>query len=52
MLGFLSNEERMSPKQDIRADYDPKKARQGVDHEALKKDIHSQRQQDSHGQPA
>jgi hypothetical protein len=31
----------MSPKQDIWADYDPEKARQGVDHEALKKDIHN-----------
>jgi hypothetical protein len=48
--------------QDIWANYDPEKARQGlrksagalkdVDHEALKKDIHSQRSQDSHGRPA
>jgi hypothetical protein len=47
---------------DIWADYDPEKAReglrksagalQGVDHEALKKDIQDQRQQDSHGRPA
>jgi hypothetical protein len=45
----------MSRKQDIWANYDPEKVRQGlrksagalkgVDHEALKKDIHSQRSQ-------
>jgi hypothetical protein len=49
-------------KPDIWADYDPEKAReglrnsagalQGVDTEALKKDIHKQRKQDSHGRPA
>jgi hypothetical protein len=52
----------VSTKQDIWATYDPEKARdglrksvgalQGVAAEALKKDIHEQRKQDSHGRPA
>lgn len=47
---------------DIWADYDPEQVKmglqkstgalKGVDHEALKKDIQSQREQDSHGRPA
>jgi hypothetical protein len=53
---------RLHVQPDIWADYDPEKVRQGlqrsagalkgVDHEALKKDIQSQRQQDSRGRPA
>jgi hypothetical protein len=53
---------RLNFQQDIWADYDPEKAREGirksagalkgVDVEGLKKDIKSQRQQDSHGRPA
>jgi hypothetical protein len=53
---------RINFQQDIWADYDPEKVRQGlqrsagalkgVDHEALKKDIKSQRQQESHNRPA
>jgi hypothetical protein len=53
---------RLNFQQDIWADYDPEKVRQGlktsagalkgVDIEALKKDIKSQRQQGSHGRPA
>jgi hypothetical protein len=52
----------MSTKQDIWATYDPEKvgeglrkstgALQGVDTEALKRDIHDQRKQDSYGRPA
>jgi hypothetical protein len=55
-------EEDTPKKPDIWADYDPEKVRQGlkrsagalagVDHEALKKDIRSQRQQDSRSRPA
>jgi hypothetical protein len=49
-------------RQDIWANYDPEKAREGlrksagalkgVDTEALKRDIRDQRKQDSHGRPA
>ena len=52
----------MNKYRDIRADYNPEKARegirksagalQGVNTEALKKDIHNQRKQDSHGRPS
>jgi hypothetical protein len=59
---FRLEAENAPQKADIWADYDPEKVRQGlkksagalkgVDHEALKKDIQSQRQQDSHGRPA
>jgi hypothetical protein len=48
--------------QDIWADYDPEKAREGikksagalkgVDRETFQKDIQNQRKQDSHGRPA
>jgi hypothetical protein len=53
---------RINFQQDIWADYDPEKVRQGlqrsagalkgVDHEALKKDIQGQREQESHNRPA
>jgi hypothetical protein len=53
---------RLHIQPDIWEDYDPKKAREGlrksagalkgVDIEALKKDIQSQRQQDGHGCPS
>jgi hypothetical protein len=53
---------RLHMQPDIWADYDPEKVKQGlqssagalkgVDHEALKKDIHSQRHQESNGRPA
>jgi hypothetical protein len=53
---------RLHMQPDIWADYDPEKAREGirksagalkgVDTETLKKDIQSQRAQDSHGRPA
>jgi hypothetical protein len=52
---------RLHIQPDIWADYDPEKVKQGlqssagalagVDHEALKKDIKSQRQQQSHNRP-
>lgn len=55
-------EPEKAPKQDIWADYDPGRVRQGlkssagalagVDRDTLIKDIHGQRQQDSHGRPA
>jgi hypothetical protein len=54
--------EKLKQKRDIWADYDPEKMKQGlqqsagalagVDSTALKKDIKSQRQQESHGRPA
>jgi hypothetical protein len=53
---------RLSMQPDIWADYDPEKTREGlrksagalkgVDIAALKKDIQTQRGQDSHGRPA
>jgi hypothetical protein len=53
---------RLNFQPDIWADYDPEKVKQGlqrsagalagVDHEALKKDIKSQRQQESQSRPA
>jgi hypothetical protein len=53
---------RLHVQPDIWADYDPEKVRaglcksagalQGVDTEALKTDIRSQRKQESHGRPA
>ncbi len=59
---FRLEQEQALPTPDIWADYDPEKVRkglqrsagalQGVDHEALKKDIARQRQQESHGRPA
>jgi hypothetical protein len=52
---------RLHMQPDIWQDYDPEKVRQGlqtsvgalkgVDHEALKKDIQEQRQQESHNRP-
>jgi hypothetical protein len=59
---FRLEPENAPEKADIWADYDPEKVKQGlkrsagalagVDHEALKKDIRSQREQDSRGRPA
>jgi hypothetical protein len=59
---FRLEEENAPEKLDSWADYDPEKVKQGlkrsagalagVDHEALKKDIKSQRGQDSRGRPA
>jgi hypothetical protein len=59
---FRLEPENAPQKPDIWADYDPEKVRQGlkrsagalagVDREALKKDIRSQRQQDSRSRPA
>jgi hypothetical protein len=53
---------RLNFQPDIWADYDPEKVKQGlqssagalagVDHEALRKDIKSQRQQESHSLPS
>jgi hypothetical protein len=53
---------RLNFQQDIWADYDPEKAREGikksagalkgVDRETFQKDVKNQRQQDSHGRPA
>jgi hypothetical protein len=55
-------EKRMNTKQDIWANYDPEKVReglrkssgalQGVDRDSLQRDIQNQRKQDSHGRPA
>jgi hypothetical protein len=59
---FRLEPEETLKKLDIWADYDPEKVKQGlqssagalagVDRDALKKDIRSQRQQDSNGRPA
>jgi hypothetical protein len=59
---FRLEAENAPQKQDIWADYDPEKVRQGlkrsagalkgVDHEALKQDIHRLRQDDSRDRPA
>jgi hypothetical protein len=61
-LLFRLEQEKAPKKPDIWTDYDPQKARQGlqrsagalagVDRDALIEDIHRQRQQDSHGRPA
>ena len=60
--GLLFRIEPAQEQQDIWATYDPQRAGQGikksagalagVDREALLKDIHEQRQQDSQGRPA
>lgn len=61
LLFWLEREKDPKP-QDIWANYDPQRVKQGlkssagalagVDRDALIKDIHLQRQQDSHGRPA
>ncbi|HEU0022292.1 MAG TPA: hypothetical protein VFR55_11560 [Dehalococcoidia bacterium] len=61
-LLFRIEPEKDPKTQDIWANYDPRKVRQGlknsagalagVDRDALIRDIHLQRQQDSHGRPA
>jgi hypothetical protein len=61
-LLFRLEQEKAPQKPDIWTDYDPQRVRQGlrrsvgalagVDRDALQKDIHRQRQQDSQGRPA
>jgi hypothetical protein len=57
----INYDEKLKQKLDIWADYDPEKTKlglqqsvgalKGVDRAALKRDIKSQRQQESHGRP-
>jgi|SRR5918999_4381567 hypothetical protein len=61
-LLFRLEPEKAPKKPDLWTDYDPQRVRQGlkssagalagVDRDALQKDIHRQRQQDSQGRPA